>query len=80
MITPIVTEITRALEPIDRDTFSDLAAASATPIGLRSRYAASRLPGAARARRQGDDRAATVHTLPVRAADDPLFMLRAHAA
>jgi hypothetical protein len=80
MITPTVTEITRALEPIDRDTFSDVPDGVATIAGLRSRYAASGLPGAALARRPARDQAGIVRTLPQRAADDALFMLRTRAA
>jgi hypothetical protein len=80
MITPTVTEITRALEPINRDTFSDVTDGMATITGQRSRYAASGLPGAALARRPATDHAAILHTLPQRAADDALFMLRTRAA
>ncbi|MDX6708860.1 MAG: hypothetical protein QOK16_3680 [Solirubrobacteraceae bacterium] len=81
MITPTVTEITRALEPIDRDTFSDVPDGVATIAGLRSRYAASGLPGAALARRPANEQAGgIVRTLPQRAADDALFMLRTRAA
>jgi hypothetical protein len=80
MTTPTVTEIPRALEPNDRDTFSDVPDGLATLANLRSRYAASGLPGAAPARRPATEQAGILRTLPQRAADDALFMLQTRAA
>ncbi len=54
MTTPIVTEITRALEPVGRDAFIDGPDGPATVAGARSRHTAARLRGAARARSNGE--------------------------
>jgi hypothetical protein len=66
MTTPIVIEITRALEPVSRDTFIDGADAPATRLD-RQLYAASILRPAAVGTRRTKDRLEIARAIPRRA-------------